>query len=618
MALQNGVNPVHVNDGECNDLSGKDNGNCTYGVNMEAKENSVSIIFEKGNTSSKKHLLDKNFSPSKRNRVDSADEHVLGYQHEKQVGINECDDFLIYAKKIKCNGSLNIESKKEKPLSPHGKGVLENSTDIFRLVSESGGCHRDKDIRENLGEGSLEGSHDRCIASNWGKSRSHNEEFNCQIPSNATVMLQHTSGGEYCQQHEVETIPTKVLLPDKIQPKFAESCIGMSTTMMPPHTSGDKPCQNSSLDETKDDTEHRILAMPTDVDDPHKVSNIINESESKWKMDFQLNEPNAASLNISQQPVISDKAVADTVNGCGAEVSSDSDEYHNETVDLAAKKHEFLSSQCTFGHDFSASIEQTENNICMKCNGGGELLVCKTTSCPLMVHKSCLGISAQVDADSNFFCPFCAYCNAISEYLEAKKKASLARKDLGLFINKDIKHENTNLLHEVHRKEHSFSRTSSKYEHIHDKNNGNDQFPGTEDNKEDHVGEHEVNSLHAERSQHQAPTSFVNSSCREKEIVNNGIVEGLSREEGGAEMHLKSSTRRGVEENQVPAELVDGDDNQSNTKEIQQEMLEQHNTVRKQEPVYVHGTDEEEVSKDKHETPTVSRYSMRFWKRKRQ
>ncbi|KAE9590739.1 putative chromatin regulator PHD family [Lupinus albus] len=592
LAFQNEVRPVHVNDGECNDMD---------------------------------------FLPSKRNRVDSADEHVVGYPHEKQVHISDCDVFLMNAEKIQCNGSSNTESKKDKPVSSGGKGVVESSTVNSFLVSESGGSHIEKNIRQNLGEGSLEGRQNRFVTSNRCKSSSNNDVFHDElnIPLNSTVMPQHTSGGKYCQQLEAESVPTKVPQPDKIRRKLPESLLGMSTTLMPPHTCEDEPCQNTSLDETKDDTGRHVLPIPKNVDDLHKDPNIINESQSKREIDFQLNEPNAASLNVSQQPVISDKAVGDTVDACRAELSSDSDEYHNETIDVAAKKHQFLNSQCTFGHDLSACTEQSGNNFCVMCNQGGKLLICKTTSCPLMVHKTCLGASVHIDAESNFFCPFCAYCHAISEYLEAKKIASLARKELTHFIDKDIRNQYTKLRHEVHRKEHTFLRTSSEHEHIHDKNNANDQFPRTGDNKEDHVGEHEVNSLHVERSQPQALTSFANSTCKEKEIENNGYVEGLSEEERGEMLNLKSSTSRGVEENQVPTELLDGDDDlscgkttvlsvkQNSTEEIQQEMTEQQNTVKNEDPVYAHDTDEEKISNDEHGTSIFSRYTQRFKKRKR-
>jgi len=118
----------------------------------------------------------------------------------------------------------------------------------------------------------------------------------------------------------------------------------------------------------------------------------------------------------------------------------------------------------------------------MKCNQGGQLLACKTTTCPLMVHEDCLGASAQLDAKGNFFCPFCAYSRTISEYVEAKEKASLARKELAIFISKGkMSQAADSLLYEFRTQEHCFSRKSSECEHIHVKINKDDQLTRCEE-----------------------------------------------------------------------------------------------------------------------------------------
>nr|KAJ0190086.1 hypothetical protein LSAT_V11C800420780 [Lactuca sativa] len=85
--------------------------------------------------------------------------------------------------------------------------------------------------------------------------------------------------------------------------------------------------------------------------------------------------------------------------------------------------------------------DQTDSlmNLCVKCNEGGELLVCSSDSCPLQVHESCLGFAITFDENSNFFCPFCTYSRAISEYQEAKRKASQARNDLQAFSSFTVK-----------------------------------------------------------------------------------------------------------------------------------------------------------------------------------
>lgn len=117
-----------------------------------------------------------------------------------------------------------------------------------------------------------------------------------------------------------------------------------------------------------------------------------------------------------------------------AEVSSDGDGYHDERTNIDRKKRTFLSSQCTQSQDSLATTDWRDLNLCMKCNKGGKLLVCSSNSCPLMIHESCLGSDPSFDPKGVFYCPFCAYSRAISEYMEVKKKASLARKDLGIFF----------------------------------------------------------------------------------------------------------------------------------------------------------------------------------------
>ncbi|RDY07134.1 hypothetical protein CR513_08785, partial [Mucuna pruriens] len=728
---------VLVNDGKSDDHSDKDVGNSTDAENMGQKENSVSLILENGDKSSKEHLLDNNCSPSKRSRVYSADDHLKGHLHEKQVYINESDDFFRNSKRIKCYASTSFESKKEKPVSQLREEVSEHLTERI-LISEHGEHHAENNNKEALGDGSLEDSHNGCTASKLCQSSSHIEVFRDESnnPFNDTSMSQHTFGGENSQQLQVESIP-HIALPDEIQhkisgskpsseretdlqledsngsqqqiasvkapdhtgngcgveitgdivyqgekinlvmekqaeksiclkcnegdqflicdanvvqPAVSENCLGLTTTVMPQHTSVAEPYNNTSMDES-DDTAHSfpddIVAEPcnnasmdeTDDTANHAIpTNDANAEKNQHMINLHQPEqkgPDITSLNLSQKPVASDKTIVDMVNGCGEELSSDSDGYHNEKNYLEAKKHEFLRSHCTVDQDFSAMTESTEQNLCVKCNEGGQLLACKTTTCPLMVHKNCLDASSDLDAEGNSFCPFCAYSHAISEYLEAKKKASLARKELAIFISKGIQNQAAELVHEFHRQEHCFSRKSSKCEHIHVKNNGNDQLTGCEDNREDQVGEHanEANNLKFERSQQQAPISCIHSSCREKENVSNGLVEVLRGEEEIGEMpNAKSLTSGRVEENEVPTDHVDGHVgdkftcdktnialvNQSNAgEEVPQEMTKQHNIDGTIEPVCPLDSGKEEISdeSEKHSTP---RYSMRFRKHETQ
>ncbi|KAI3782539.1 hypothetical protein L2E82_12589 [Cichorium intybus] len=85
------------------------------------------------------------------------------------------------------------------------------------------------------------------------------------------------------------------------------------------------------------------------------------------------------------------------------------------------------------------SMEDSLINLCLKCNEGGDLLICSSDSCPIQVHERCLGFDVTHDENAKFFCPFCAYSRAISKYNEAKRKASLARNDLLSFSSFSVK-----------------------------------------------------------------------------------------------------------------------------------------------------------------------------------
>ncbi|KAK2654426.1 hypothetical protein Ddye_014282 [Dipteronia dyeriana] len=137
------------------------------------------------------------------------------------------------------------------------------------------------------------------------------------------------------------------------------------------------------------------------------------------------------------------------------EVSSDNDEYHNERIDVDMKKSHFLSSESSLGNHTLAMADWTEQNLCVKCNKNGQLLICNTSSCLLVVHKYCLGFTVEFDENGNFCCPFCAYSLATSEYLEAKKKASLAKKELAAFIHMGLEHRPRELDVRLHGKDHS-------------------------------------------------------------------------------------------------------------------------------------------------------------------
>lgn len=97
------------------------------------------------------------------------------------------------------------------------------------------------------------------------------------------------------------------------------------------------------------------------------------------------------------------------------------------------QKSNFICSQLV--GDASTSKGSIKPKVCMKCNKDGLLLFCSTNSCPLVLHEQCLGGSpANFYDNGKFYCPFCSQSLATSAYLEAKKKAFLARKELTAFL----------------------------------------------------------------------------------------------------------------------------------------------------------------------------------------
>ncbi|KAL8096715.1 uncharacterized protein LOC141692909 [Apium graveolens] len=110
-----------------------------------------------------------------------------------------------------------------------------------------------------------------------------------------------------------------------------------------------------------------------------------------------------------------------------------SDDEHDE---ILIRNNAFLNSQHSHSEDSLATLNGTKK-LCMVCKIGGQLLVCASGSCQRVVHKKCMDVAATFDAATSFYCPYCAYSQAISEYLECKKKYSLARRALVTFINQE-------------------------------------------------------------------------------------------------------------------------------------------------------------------------------------
>ncbi|GAA0138340.1 hypothetical protein LIER_00103 [Lithospermum erythrorhizon] len=113
----------------------------------------------------------------------------------------------------------------------------------------------------------------------------------------------------------------------------------------------------------------------------------------------------------------------------GKDIKSDIEEYHDVRTDIEMLENASLSSQ---GIDNQVSLG-TQLTSCVKCNKDGNLLVCSSSGCQLVVHEECLGSAIDFYRTGDFYCPFCAYSQAISCFLEAKKNLFLARRNRRAF-----------------------------------------------------------------------------------------------------------------------------------------------------------------------------------------
>lgn len=193
-------------------------------------------------------------------------------------------------------------------------------------------------------------------------------------------------------------------------------------TELPKDKSGKVQGQDNHLGELKADKEG-ICELSTD----------IGTCEGGIQPEICNDEELDGDEHSSQRKASNAIEAEDVDHNQDADMSFDNEGYNDEN-DIAMKKNAFLSSQCTYSQDSLATTDWRDLNLCTTCKKGGTLLVCSYNSCPLMVHEDCLGSAATFDAVGKFYCPFCAYSRAISEFNKVKDKASMARKDLATFF----------------------------------------------------------------------------------------------------------------------------------------------------------------------------------------
>ncbi|GLT96073.1 hypothetical protein SLE2022_137220 [Rubroshorea leprosula] len=383
---------------------------------------------------------------------------------------------------------------------------------------------------------------------------------------------------------------------------------------------GDGSVQFVTADETHNGELRSLAGAPlTRTQQQFSVEETSNSGQSS-----KLRQPNTVSAGEMQQSSNPCESSADTCHPCEDEMLSNNDEFLREGMDIAMKKIHFLSSHCTASQDPLGTAGWTEQNLCVKCNKDGQMLVCSTTGCPLVFHESCLGSWARFDDKGNFHCPFCAYSLSISEYLEAKKKECTARKELSALTHM-FEHCSPELTG-GHRKEKS-SRLKGKDFLVRIEENGH--LREKEQNPTNHNGEdanHQFQRSLADKHQSvpSMPCRDVNTPCMEVEsnaIGGTACISTLGEE--GKEKVVKESLserepeRQGAQPSDIP-DRKSGSPSCKNTEtapvnqseRIQKEILQQHVTNPNQQTIILNfdGEDTSDAETDKF---IISSYSIR-------
>ncbi|KAA8518209.1 hypothetical protein F0562_015683 [Nyssa sinensis] len=395
---------ILVDDVDLNAVAGRLQGSGTDGPIVAAQGNIISSTSENRDELLQEYSPVRDLLPSKRDRSDLATENLATQFHEDRISIDSgLDPHLHAVKKIKQDVTCTHQAIGQNSV-PLNEPLEDPSGRIGQLNGRKGCDLATGSQVEGLEESRLsKGPHDKHIAlEKPGRSNGAGDDD-----------FQHNHAQIYCNNKK--------------------------TTQ---DTSGDGPCQNISADEAKDNNGH-FAEMGSNGAPPDVTRQNISFDEARGNCGHssQVNISNGEPPDGSHWKNFADKAKDDMENNRELEMSSDSDEYNDEKIDVSMKKHSFLSSQYSFSQDSLATSDWTELNLCMKCNKSGQLLVCSTSACPLVVHENCLGSAASFDDGGNFYCPFCAYSQAISKYLEVKKKASLARKELAAFIGLGNEHQ---------------------------------------------------------------------------------------------------------------------------------------------------------------------------------
>ncbi|XP_002526722.2 uncharacterized protein LOC8278948 isoform X1 [Ricinus communis] len=551
---------------------------------MAPEGNNIHLPLENMNRMVRDDSCLKNLLPLKRNGNDLDNEHPSGDYQEDQGGMDE-SDLLLNAKKFKTNASCAKKSREQILISQPCNELVEDSSRMMVGDAQKESCHVERVAQIGLGE---------CCSFGNGHGKFVATERLGGIP---------TADANNFQNNHSDRVNNAN--------KKSEGTFG----------DGSHQC---ILDDEVNKAEPRASNGASSLRTPQEVS--ADDNKNNHDYGSQLRSPQVVSLSGFPRGTTVEKSEGGIENLYQEDTSSESGGYHHEMIDVAMEKSHFLSSQCTLSH--ASPSNWTELNLCVQCSKDGQLLVCNAVGCPFVVHEKCLGCSPKFDEKGNFYCPFCAYSYAISKYLEAKKTATLARKELSAFIHK--------------RPERSHLQKLSNLGHNEDEDNickiheTADLGERGSDKKNDKVRACIINGQVEKRIGDRQPEEpmlsciDVNVMCREQLGATHGITHIASEANESEEMSPKSSFARGLDrEDQTSAGLKShGDNPMSKDKEMfssnkeeaegrfEKEVLEQQSSDVLEKPVCAGNVDEGETSDDESDENMMSDYSIRLRRRR--
>ncbi|KAG6724785.1 hypothetical protein I3842_03G273400 [Carya illinoinensis] len=254
--------------------------------------------------------------------------------------------------------------------------------------------------------------------------------------------------------------------------------------------------------------------------------------------------------------------------------------FHDQPEDFMQTIMHEMSGACNEGlHDDVAvnlnedtvdcmEIDSFKERTCIRCNRGGDVLVCREIGCPIALHDKCVCFKPKFDAFGRFYCPYCSYKRTMVETGQFRKKAMLAKKALLKFVGANAVGGNGQNLEdngEAKRKESNVSLP-----HVRNQNSpDHEKCVWVEDLQDDRCEAHDrvIDELH---TKHSIPNSCSNVHFREEEIVLD-FTEEKSNDVNISEAHLSDFIEDGERLQAEDASRMDESRNEGSFEEDEEQ-----------------------------------------------